>query len=151
MSILYKKIDPESGVRWCVRAVFFGDDYGRNHCLTYGPDDGSLSRIDNPLIEFYDMDCGAAEILKKSDDVTEAYLAKECGHFVSRYYWDTLKEDDWSEERGLNLHGGVDRWSVSSKFMTWVMQELGEAIEEWLSLEEVSRREYEAMKRGEVA
>ena len=146
MSILYKKIDPESGVRWCVRAVFFGDDYGRNHCLTYGPDDGSLSRIDNPLIEFYDMDCGAAEILKKSDDVTEAYLAKEYGHFVSRYYWDTLKDDDWSE-RGLNLHGGVDRWSVSSKFMTWVMQELGESIEEWLLLEEVNQREYEAMKQ----
>ena len=133
MSILYKRIDPESGVRWCVRAVFFGDDYGRNHCLTYGPDDGSLSRIDNPL-------------LKKSDDITEAYLAKEHGHFVSRYYWDTLKEDDWSEH-GLNLHGGVDRWSVSSKFMTWIMKELGESIAEWLWLEEVNQREYEAMKQ----
>ncbi len=146
MSILYKKIDPESGVKWCVRAVFFGDDYGRNHCLTYGPDESLLNRIDNPLIEFYDMNCGAAEIMKKSDDITEAYLAKEHGHFVSRYYWDTLKDDDWSE-RGLNLHGGVDRWSVSSKFMTWVMQELGEAIAEWLWLEEVNQREYEAMKQ----
>ena len=89
-----------------------------------------MSRIDNPLIEFYDIE----------------FYDKEYGQFVSRYYWDTLKESDWSE-RGLNLHGGEDRWSVSSKFMTWVMQELGEDIEEWLSLEEVSRREYEAMKQ----
>ena len=34
MSITYKAIDPESGIRWCVRIVFFGDNYGLNHCLT---------------------------------------------------------------------------------------------------------------------
>jgi hypothetical protein len=28
MSITYKAIDPESGIRWCVRIVFFGDNYG---------------------------------------------------------------------------------------------------------------------------
>ncbi len=122
MSVTYKAIDPESGVRWCVRIVFEGDNYGLNHCLEHDKDE--------PLIEFYDMDSGAAAIMRNSGDKTEAYLAEEYGQFVSRYYYSTLKMrdrmgngnalTDWSE-RGLNLHGGVDRWSVSSEFMVKAM------------------------------
>jgi len=122
MSVTYKAIDPESGVRWCVRIVFEGDDYGRNHCLTHDETE--------PMIEFYDMDSRAAELMRGSGDKTEAYLAEEYGQFVSRYYYSTLKMrdplgkgnalTDWSE-RGLNLHGGVDRWSVSSEFMVKAM------------------------------
>ena len=52
MSITYKAIDPESGIRWCVRIVFEGDGYGLNHCLTHDETE--------PMIEFYDMDSMAA-------------------------------------------------------------------------------------------
>ena len=135
MSVTYKAIDPESGIRWCVRIVFIGDQYGRNHCLTYGDKKdidrwvGKFESMDNPLIEFYDMDSSVAKILRESEDKTEAYLAEEYGQFVGRYYLSSLKFEerfdgktltDWSK-RGLNLDGGVDRWSVSSEFMVDAM------------------------------
>jgi hypothetical protein len=129
MSVTYKAIDPESGIRWCVRIVFFGDNYGLNHCLTYG-DKEFDKKMNEPMIEFYDMDSGAAAIMRNSDDKTEAYLAEEYGQFVSRYYLSSLKFEerfdgktltDWSKTGGLNLHGGIDRWSVSSEFMVDAM------------------------------
>ena len=139
MSVTYKAIDPESGVRWCVRIVFEGDDYGRNHCLTHDETE--------PMIEFYDMDSRAAELMRGSGDKTEAYLAEEYGQFVSRYYYSTLKMRDplgkgsaladWSK-RGLNLHGGVDRWSVSSAFMVDAMAAINNELEDRA---EIERRE----------
>ena len=135
MSVTYKAIDPESGIRWCVRIVFEGDNYGRNHCLPYG-DKEFDKKMNEPMIEFYDMDSGAAAIMRGSDDKTEAYLAEEYGQFVGRYYLSSLKFErnskisrsrlfgktvtDWSK-RGLNLDGGIDRWSVSSEFMVDAM------------------------------
>lgn len=139
MSVTYKAVDPESGNRWCVRIVFIGDQYGLNHCLEHDKDE--------PLIEFYDMDSGAAAIMRNSDDKTEAYLAEEYGQFVSRYYYSTLKMrdplgkgsalTDWSE-RGLNLDGGVDRWSVSSEFMVKAMAAVNAELKERA---EIERRE----------
>ena len=138
MSVQYKAIDPNSGIRWCVRIVFEGDNYGLNHCLEHDKDE--------PMIEFYDMDSGAAAIMRNSGDKTEAYLAEEYGQFVSRYYYSTLKMrndrlgnalTDWSE-RGLNLHGGVDRWSVSSEFMVKAMAAINAELEERA---EIERRE----------
>ena len=139
MSITYKSIDPESGIRWCVRIVFEGDSYGLNHCLEHDKDE--------PLIEFYDMDSGAAAIMRNSEDKTEAYLAEEYGQFVSRYYWSSLNFDerfgeqktvtDWSQ-RGLCLHGGVDRWSVSSEFMVKAMAAINAELEDRA---EIERRE----------
>jgi len=142
MSITYKAIDPESGIRWCVRMVFIGDQYGLNHCLTYGEEDGmddAGDKVHDPLIEFYDMDSGAAAIMRNSGDKTEAYLAEEYGQFVSRYYYSTLRKrdplgegsalTDWSQ-RGLNLDGGVDRWSVSSEFMVDAMAAINKEMEE---------------------
>ena len=135
MSVTYKAIDPESGVRWCVRIVFEGDDYGLNHCLTHDETE--------PLIEFYDMDSGAAAIMRNSGDKTEAYLAEEYGQFVGRYYLSSLKFErnsngktltDWSE-RGLNLYGGVSRWSVSSAFMVDAMAAVENELEERAELE----------------
>jgi hypothetical protein len=147
MSVTYKAIDPESGVRWCVRIVFIGDQYGLKHCLTYGNPDEDGDLTDDPMIEFYDMDSGAAAIMRKSDDKTEAYLAEEYGQFVSRYYYSTLKMrdplgegsalTDWSQ-RGLNLDGGVDRWSVSSEFMVKAMAAINAELEERA---EIERRE----------
>ena len=135
MSITYKAIDPESGIRWCVRIVFEGDGYGLNHCLTHDETE--------PMIEFYDMDSMAAVKMCRSDDKTEAYLAEEYGQFVSRYYWSSLKFEekfdgktltDWSK-RGLTLHGGVDRWSVSSEFMVDAMAAVEAELEDRAELE----------------
>lgn len=141
MSVTYKAIDPESGIRWCVRMVFIGDLYGRSLCLTYGEEDGmddAGDKMHDPLIEFYDMDSGAAAIMRNSDDKAEAYVAEEYGQFVSRYYYSTLKMrdplgeggalTDWSK-RGLNLDGGVDRWSVSSDFMVDAMAAINKVME----------------------
>jgi len=143
MSVTYKAIDPESGVRWCVRIVFFGDNYGLNHCLTYG-DREYDKKMNEPMIEFYDMDSGVAEILRNSKDKTEAYLGKEYGQFVSRYYWSSLNFDerfgeqktvtDWSK-RGLCLHGGVDGWSVSSEFMVKAMAAVNNELAERAKIE----------------
>lgn len=138
MSVTYKAIDPESGIRWCVRMVFIGDQYGLNHCLTYGDREYDQDKHVDPLIEFYDMDSGAAAIMRNSGDKTEAYLAEEYGQFVSRYYYSTLMgEDEWSNSSrhrlilaGLNLDGGVDRWSVSSEFMVDAMAAINKEMEE---------------------
>lgn len=144
MSVTYKAIDPESGIRWCVRMVTIGDQYGRNLCLTYGDREYDQDKHDDPLIEFYDMDSGAAAIMRSSGDKTEAYLAEEYGQFVSRYYYHTLKMrdplgeggalTDWSQ-RGLCLDGGVDRWSVSSEFMVNAMAAINKEMEERAELE----------------
>jgi len=139
MTVVYKAVDPESGNRWCVRIVFIGDKYGLKHCLTYGNVDEDGDVTDDPMIEFYDMDSGVAEILRNSDDKTEAYLGKKYGQFVSRYYYSTLKMrdrmgkgsalTDWSQ-RGLCLHGGVDGWSVSSEFMVKAMAAINTELAE---------------------
>ena len=134
MSITYKTIDPESGIRWCVRMVFIGDQYGRSLCLTYGDRKYDQNKHDDPLIEFYDMDSGAAAIMRNSDDKAEAYVAEEYGQFVGRYYYHTLNSSDWSKH-GLNLDGGVDRWSVSSEFMVDVMATINKEMEERAELE----------------
>jgi hypothetical protein len=138
MAYTYKSIDPESGNRWCVRIVSIGDQYGLKHCLTYGEAEYDKDKHDDPMIEFYDMDSGAAEILRNSADKTEAYLGKKYGQFVSRYYYSTLKMrdplgkgsalTDWSK-RGLCLHGGVDGWSVSSEFMVKAMTAINTELE----------------------
>ena len=147
MTVVYKAVDPESGNRWCVRLVFIGDQYGLKHCLTYGDAEYDKDKHDDPMIEFYDMDSGVAEILRNSDDKTEAYLGKEYGQFVSRYYYSTLNFDerfgekktvtDWSQ-RGLCLHGGVDGWSVSSEFMVKAMAAVNNELAERA---EIERRE----------
>ena len=143
MSIQYKAIDPESGIRWCVRIVFEGDDYGLNHCLKHDETE--------PMIEFYDMDSEARMKMIRTGDKTEAYLAEEYGQFVSRYYLSSLKFDeilngktptDWSK-RGLNLHGGVSRWSVSSAFMVDAMAAIENELAELALFEAAFRAEIE--------
>ena len=150
MSIQYKAIDPESGIRWCVRIVFFGDNYGRLHCLTYG-DKEFDKKMNEPMIEFYDMDSEARMKMIRTGDKTEAYLAEEYGQFVSRYYLSSLKFDeilngktptDWSK-RGLNLHGGVSRWSVSSAFMVDAMAAVENELAELALFEAAFRAEIE--------
>ena len=93
MSITYKAIAILRVGSGGVRMVFIGDQYGLNHCLTYGDREYDQDKHDDPLIEFYDMDSGAAAIMRNSGNKTEAYLAEEYGQFVSRYYYSTLKID----------------------------------------------------------
>ena len=153
MAITYKHVDPESGIRWCVRIVFLGDNYGMDHCLTYGDDTKTkghvFERMDNPLIEFYDMDSRAAQMMRETLDKRARYMGEEYGQFVSRYYLDTLNETDWSDSSGLNLDGGVDRWEVSGEFMSHVMEVVNEAVEERLELGRRSdEREREIMEQA---
>ena len=49
---------------------------------------------------------------------------------------------DWSKH-GLNLHGGVDRWSVSSAFMVDAMAAIENELAELALFEEVFRAEIE--------
>ena len=150
MAITYKHVDPESGIRWCVRIVFLGDNYGMDHCLTYGDDEKAVfERMDNPLIEFYDMDSRAAQMMRETLDKRARYMGEEYGQFVSRYYLDTLNKTDWSDSSGLNLDGGVDRWEVSGEFMAHVMEVVNEAVEERLELGRRSdEREREIMEQA---
>ena len=113
MAVSYKLKDKESGITWCARLVCKGDNYGLNHCLEHNESD--------PLVEFYDMDSVAAQKMRESDNLQMRYEAQEYGQFVSRYYLSTLNETDWSKSSGLNLDGGVDRWSVSGGYMDQVM------------------------------
>ena len=73
-----------------------GDSYGRNNILIHR-DESNFG----PMVEFYDM-------------VT--------GQFVSRYYIDTLT--DSPHKAGLNLHGGVDVWSLDAPTMDLVRNTL---------------------------
>lgn len=113
MSITYKITDKESGIKWCARLVCQGDNYGLNHCLEHDEAD--------PLVEFYDMDSGAAQKMRASDDPRTRYEGEEYGQFVSRYYLSTLNETSWANSSGLNLDGGVPRWGVSGGLMEQVM------------------------------
>ena len=84
-----------------------------------------------------------AAIMRNSGDKTEAYLAEEYGQFVSRYYYSTLMgEDEWSNSSrhrlilaGLNLDGGVDRWSVSGEFMAGAMAAVEDELADRAELE----------------
>lgn len=127
MSVIYKTTDPETGIEWCARLVFQGDTYGLNHCLEHDESD--------PLVEFYDMDSKAAEMMRESDNPAERYEGEEYGQFVSRYYLSTLKETDWTKSNGLNLDGGVDRWTLSGVYMADMMVILDLEISERAEME----------------
>lgn len=95
----------EPDASFIVRMVKRGQKYGLEDCLTNEKDD--------PLIEFYDSKSGFTPY----------------GQFVSRYYCSTLLEGrrDPLSTAGLNLHGGVDKWSVSADGM----QKVVDWLKEW--------------------
>lgn len=124
MSVIYKTTDPETGIKWCARLVFKGDSYGLNHCLEHEEAD--------PLVEFYDMDSRAAEMMRQSDNPAKRYEGEEYGQFVSRYYLSTLK---YRKSCGLNLDGGIDRWSVSGGCMADIMATLSLEMSERAELD----------------
>ena len=140
MPFLYKDTDNWSGIKWCVRTVYWHDSYGLNDMLTYGGDYNPYESPDNPLVEFYDMDSLVANT-ETGDEEYDARM-KERGQFVSRYYLNTLNgtdrgspasgptfEDNWAN--GLNLDGGMERWSISGEFYTKAMQAVNADFRKW--------------------
>lgn len=127
MPTTYKLTDKKTGIKWCARLVFEGDNYGLNHCLEHDEAD--------PMVEFYDMDSGAAQKMRASDDPQTRFEGEEYGQFVSRYSFSTLNETDWSKSSGLNLDGGIPRWSVSGGYMDQVMFIFNIELEERAELE----------------
>lgn len=80
-------------VPFTVRIVEKGDKYGLNNCLTHDEE--------KRLVEFYDA--------RYKEGFTEH------GQFVSSYYEETIVEIiTEGNNGGLNLHGGVEKWSVTS-------------------------------------
>lgn len=86
---------------------------------------GPHQKSDKPTIEFYDTD----------------YPHTAHGQFTGGgYYLETLLEDQEElRERGLNLHGGVRKWTLGPRAMTevldWVEQEMN-ALDQSLGQED---------------
>jgi len=80
---------------------------------------GPHQKSDKPTIEFYDTD----------------YPHTAHGQFTGGgYYLETLLQDqDELRERGLNLHGGVRKWTLGPRAMTevldWVESQIQEAAQ----------------------
>lgn len=81
-----------------VRIVNKGDKYGRDDCLT---------NTSAQMVEFYDS---------RYQDRSFG----ERGQFVSRYFAETLRNDDFVN--GLCLDGGVPEWTVSAEGMKQVQE-----------------------------
>ena len=102
-----------SGIEWGVKLLLEGDKYGLDDCLTHDEED--------PLVEFYDRQHADAD-------------APE-GQFVSRYNLSTLLKSDRYDDvkerwaRGLNLHGGVEAWTVSGTLYSAVMERIVEHLQ----------------------
>ena len=97
----------DNGLKFNVRIVLKGDKFGRNDCLTHEDND--------PLIEFYD----------------DRYPHTQHGQFVARYGIDVLLGlDVWIghkiglSERGLDLDGGIDDWSLDANACIQVTRHL---------------------------
>jgi hypothetical protein len=75
---------------------------------------GPYQKIDKPTVEFYDTD----------------YPHTAHGQFTGGgYYLETLLEDqDTLRERGLNLHGGIPKWTLGPRAMNevldWIEQQV---------------------------
>ena len=91
-------ITNNEGREFAIRIVRKGDNYGRDFCLTHDKDEA--------LVEFYDFTYAGPKFT-------------EYGQFVSRYGAETLMEGD--DTYGLDLHGGVDVWSVDARTMLKVL------------------------------
>ena len=111
---LFNLIDEETCQRWTLRILEKGSKYGRNMCLTHDED--------KPIVEFYDADY-TGEMMEKFAKNPDGELL---GQFVSRYYIETLFNNDYSDSigtgRGLCLHGGEDKWNISGSAMDTVAE-----------------------------
>ncbi len=95
MANVFTITDFKTNLDWTVRIVFQGDRYGRDMCLVH--DDAE------PMIEFYDAE----------HDFDKDVDGRVLGQFVSRYDSETLI-DGRDKLSGLNLDGGVPKWSINA-------------------------------------
>jgi|TARA_R110000796_G_scaffold40635_2_gene100615 hypothetical protein len=99
MDKLLKIIDNDTAQPWTIKIIAKNDAYGRDDCLTHDDDELMVEFYDGRYIENFDPE----------------------GQFVSRYNLSTIANET---DRGINLHGGVDSWSVNASAMksvrTWL-------------------------------
>ena len=93
----------KNGTPFNVRIVQTGDKYGRNNCLTH--------EKAGTMVEFYDARYPEHE-----------FGFSNRGQFVSRYYLRTLNKAN--HDNGLNLHGGVDAWSIDAETFKTIMHDV---------------------------
>ena len=104
MEKLLQIIDNETNQPWSIKIIAKGDAWGRDDCLTHDDDELMVEFYDGRYIENFDPE----------------------GQFVSRYNLSTIAVD---KNRGINLHGGVDSWSINADAMDIVRKWLrGEAF-----------------------
>jgi hypothetical protein len=103
---IYRAENLSTGIPFNVRVIQPGDAYGKNH--------DQIHEGDDPMVEFFD----ARYDFHKSED------GKILGQFVSRYYLSTLEGKDGftsvspiHDGTGIDLHGGVDEWTVDSDYI----------------------------------
>jgi hypothetical protein len=82
-------VNEETGIKFNVRVVRFGERYGLGNRLIF-------DRENDCLVEFYDS----------------RFLHTTYGQFVQSYYKSTLEELDG--ERGLCLYGGEKDWYITA-------------------------------------
>ena len=92
-----------------IRMVKPGEEYGRDMCLS--------NESGQCLVEFYD---------REYDFQTEAD-GTILGQFVSRYYLSTLLSG-YDGSRGLNLDGGIKKWSLDKDALTYGLEVCIEAL-----------------------
>ena len=93
-----------------IRLVERGDTYGAKT----GPSPGMcwIHDKEGALLEFYDYDFDF-----------DYDGNKKLGQFISRYYISTLRSSYTPATTiGLNLHGGVPKWTINAQGMNQVMR-----------------------------
>jgi len=111
MANVFTITDLKTNLDWTVRVVFQGDRYGRDMCLVH--DDAE------PMIEFYDAEY----------DFDKDVDGRVLGQFVSRYCSETLL-DDHDISCGLNLDGGIPKWSINAACYRVIIWKCVEIINE---------------------
>lgn len=114
MSLIIEFNDPRTNQPWTARLIEDGDAHGNCMVLTHSGE---------PTIAFYD---------RRYAEKFAAYNGGNLwGQFVSSYYVSTLRGDSPAGPArgdvpafGLNLHGGIESWSLSPEAMklvfTWL-------------------------------
>lgn len=66
---------------------------------------------------------GRKGVLVNDNDTLVEFISLDSSQFVGRYYLSTMLEHDI--RYGLDLHGGVDAWSIESKHLKEILKWLG--------------------------
>lgn len=111
MQKLLQIIDNETNQPWSIKIIAKNDAYGRADCLTHDDDELMVEFYDGRYIENFDPE----------------------GQFVSRYNLSTIVENN---NRGINLHGGVESWSINAEAMEIVRKFLRDEAFTYYAIEQ---------------